>query len=1322
MKNIKFALIALVALFVPAFAEQRDPIQYHIDLDEKQPDLRVTHPIQWVYYDGNRNKGTYIDIKEDVMAKRPILDKDGKEIKRIYGDMDIIGATISKPTNGGYDYNPITKLWSGTLTYILPENDDPAHFSYNSAKSTFDFSKKPTELERNNIDGSKVIFARLYWAGGISSWYGAKAQDVNGLRKDYFSEIRGFNTIKFLTPDGKQHSINAKPQDVFWYGSYSWVNTSAKGGMYFMYQASADVTDIVKKSLTKDQRTFIAGNIKSSTSAPGWIETYRNGNWSGRYDNRPNLAPHYGGWALIIVYDFGENESKNIKPKSINIYDGLKVLDPNSSCPNLVSKRTLLHFTDFYTPPSGPVNSTLAVLTFGAKKETGSEDIQVWRDNKYESVTSNGNMSGQQLNSTITKFGTNINSGRTYNNQMDLDIFDISGKIGNAETEAWVNIIAKSEWKLDKDKEDAGYKLSSKNCESWKYGVPPARIYAERANVGLVAFSTELYSPKVCYEETLFTKNQAGVFEEVSTDSKSHTQVNKDSILRTQVAIKNLGNESAEKLTVTASLDPKSSEYEPQTTHMVLSAKSDATFTVGALNPDNTNFQKSSKNLLTFAVGKDAGRIGESNQGGTIDLTNQAFIQYDSKLKQTDDFNATIYRASFTNSALNLSFEGKIERCQEKQYYLKVIDVPNINNFRAVNKNFTGDVKDSKNLYTQIANRNFDIKIVHFGEETTPGVVKPAKTNMDTKVKVDIRTSCEATGTSVYSKEVEFKKGKDGTAIVDLKGVLIEQAYSNLYVQLSFTDPITKAVKANCASDTFTVRPKEFKIYNTSTNSEITNRVLVGGKSYPAFGAWAMNDKNNKAEGYTTDFTGDNLDTKYIRFTPEIPATCTSVTSLPVTSLAAKFTDGAAKLQRYQEGATVIADKKDFAYYEVGKAKLVIFDNQWTITSHDQKNGDCIVNSHKNTETNGKVGCNIRSEFDFEFNPQDIHVENLRITGFNGGAMTYMSNEIAMSARATFDVKARLGDADHTVARMYTKGCYAKDAQFEIDIDTGIADLNDKDNIKTPNQSDAKSKILFFRDSTNTLVTKKTTTNDNSGVYNVSKDAFTNGEVKADVKFNFARKVTEPLDPFTVNSNIFTFKNVKEQSGSTTVANTYVKPLLADETTTQFYYGIVYAPYYEGPKVGFDADVYFGIYCKNCKKDTYTLAKGTSLPSISDWYLNGSHVDSSYGSVSEYKPKSATVSLTSKDISNGIQTLTLSDTQAETTEIEMVASKWLIYNKTDDLATSNKFSVTFFDRPKWGGRALNQKGEKITNPGKVLDTNEGDLNGYSEKPSKRSDW
>jgi hypothetical protein len=1293
MKNIKFALIALITLSSGLFAFIHDGLD---------------HPIVWKQTGATNDIGVYTDIKEG-MVRRSIVDKDGKEIKRIYGDMDIIGATISVPSgtdnwgSTGYNYWPVTgTLWKGTLTYIKGLND--AGYEHNSAYSTFDFSSKPTELERNHIDGSKVIYARLYWAGGLSNpWNDHPASNVDGLRNKYFANISGFKHVRFGTPDGKTHYITAKPGDIYWWGAYAWYNTAYQGGMYFMYQASADVTDLVKASLTKDGRRFSAGNIKSSTTTPQWMSMYRDGDFK---SNRSYLAPHYGGWALLIVYDFGEEQSKNIKPKSVNIYDGLRVLDPSvRGGSGSTSKNLELEFKGFYTPPSGPVNSTLAIMSFGGKKEAGNEDIQVWYNNKYESVTSgkdtpadqwSKNEKGNQFNSTITKFGSNINPGQTYNNQMDLDVFDISGKIGNGQTSAWINLIASS---------------------GWISGI----LYSERANVGLVAFSTELYSPKVCYEETLFTKGKDAPdseFAQVSTKSNSYTEVNKDSILRTQVTIKNLGDESAERLTITASLDPNGSEYKSETTHIVTSVPiATKDFIVGTHNLDNTLFQKSSKNLLTFAVGSGAGHIGSINQGGTIDKTNKAFIQYDAVLKQIDRFQTSTYKASFTNSALNLSFDGKIDRCEEKQYYLKVIDVPNINNFRAVNKNFTGDSKDSKNLYTQIANREFDIKIVHFDENTVP-----TKTNMDTKLKVDIVTACDTTDTPIYSKEVEFKKGENGTAIVNLKKVLIKKAYSNLYVKLSFTDPITQAVKTNCTSDTFTVRPKEFKIYDTSANNEIINRVLVGGKSYPTLGAWAMHDDNGKAEGYTTEFPIDNLDTRYVRFIPEIPPTCTSVTSLPITSLTAKFTDGVAKLQRHQEGATTITDKKDFAYYEVGKAKLVIFDDKWTDASHDQTNGDCIANSHSNIEVEGKVGCNIRSEFEFVFNPQDINVENLKVTGFNGGAMTYMSNEIAMSANATFDIKARLGDTDHTVARMYTKGCYAKDAQFEIDIDTGIADLNNKDNIKTPNLSDAKSKILFFYDNTSTLVTKKATNNNNSGVYNVSKDAFINGEVKADIKFNFARKATEPLDPFTVNSNIFTFKNVKEQSGSSTVANTYVKPKTAKETSTQFYYGIVYAPSYEGPRKGFDANVYFGVYCKNCDKNTYTIAKGSFLPSTSSWFLNESHVDSSYGLVSQYKPKSASVSLTSKNIIKGVQMLTLSDTVAETTYVEMYASSWLIYNKTDPLATFNKFRVTFFDKPNWGGEAIGEDGKEVKNPGKVLDSKDGDLSGYSQKTNRRSDW
>ena len=1304
MKNIKFALIALVALSSGLFAFEHDGLD---------------HPIIWKQTGATNDIGVYTDIKEG-MVRRPIIGKDGKELKRIYGDMDIIGATISVPTNGGYNYVPVTgTLWKGTLTNI--KGIDDANYRsqctqwdrnngkctldyFNSSYSTFDFSNKPTELERNHIDGSKVIYARLYWAGGLSNpWNDHPASNVDGLRNKYFANISGFKHVRFGTPDGKMHRLTANPGDVYWWGAYAWYNTAYQGGMYFMYQASVDVTDLVKASLTKDRRTFSAGGIRTSSSLDdnNWMSMYRDGDFK---SSRAYLPPHYGGWALLIVYDFGEDESENIKPKSVNIYDGLRVLDPSvRTKPGSVSRNLELKFEGFYTPPSGNVNSTLAVMSFGGKYETGSEDIQVWDKNnrRYESVASGQNASGKQFNSTITKFGSNINSGKTYNNQMDLDVFDISGKIGNAQTDAWINLIATSEW--------VG-------------GI----LYSERANVGLVAFSTELYSPEVCYEETLFTKGKDAPdseFREVSTNENSYTKVQKDSILRAQITIKNRGNESAQKLTLTSSLEQKGSEYRPNTTYIVTSEPiTTTTFKVGPHNPDNTAFQSSSKNLLTFALGSGAGHIGSANQGGTIDKTNQAFIQYDATLKQIKKFQANIYRASFTNTALNLSFEGKIKRCDNKEYYLSVIDVPNVNNFRAVNKNFTKD-GDSQNLYTQIANRKFDIKIAHFGKETASGN-QLSKTNIDTTVGVDIVTTCAAGGVSVTQPmQVEFKKGENGKSIVELKDVLIEKAYSNLYVRLSFKDPISNQIKTSCASDTFTVRPKEFKIYDTSSKNIVNNLTLIGGRKYPNFSALATNDTGKQAGGYTT-ILPDSTGTSYARFEPTIPPTCTAVTSLPITWFMTKFTDGVAKLERYHEGATAIKDNRDFVYNEVGNAKLVILDNKWTTASNDQANSDCIANSHSNTESNGKVGCNIRSEFDFTFDPQDIHIDSLRISGFNGGPMSYMSNDISMPAIATFNVQARLGDASRTIARMYTAGCYSKDTQFTMGVDTGIADLNDRNNVKTPLPAAANARILFFNDVNNPQVVKRDNTNNNSGVYNVPSNAFTNGQlIDGQVRFNFARVVTEPINPFTVNSNIFTFTNVKEQANTAAVPNTYVKPLAANETATQFYYGIVYAPYYEGPRRGFNANVYFGVYCNACDKTTYTLANGQTLPSVTNWFTNDSHADNTYGQVNAYVQSSGagTVTITPQTIANGVQVLTLSDTQAELVDIDMQASSWLIYNKTDPAATVNRFQVNFFDRPRWGGQALGQKGNNLNGPGNVLDTEDGSLN-YSIKTNKRSDW
>ena len=90
-----------------------------------------------------------------------------------------------------------------------------------------------------------MILARLYWAGAIAN----KWRNVSDLEKKYFKDIENFQTVKFKTPKGL-YTIKSTQENTKWYGSYT------RDGMQFMYQASADVTDLVKASLgTASRRT-----------------------------------------------------------------------------------------------------------------------------------------------------------------------------------------------------------------------------------------------------------------------------------------------------------------------------------------------------------------------------------------------------------------------------------------------------------------------------------------------------------------------------------------------------------------------------------------------------------------------------------------------------------------------------------------------------------------------------------------------------------------------------------------------------------------------------------------------------------------------------------------------------------------------------------------------------------------------------------------------------------------------------------------------------------------------------------------------------------
>lgn len=460
MKNLRVALAIILSLYYTIV--NAETVSYN----------GLTHNL---VNDSTSSATRFKDVNDNAnLSKRKIYKTvNGKAIEqlKINGDIETIGATISIPKGNssqgyGYNYKPNadTSYTGSVIVDVQFVKEDPK-YSLNSSKATFKFSEK-TDLNGNSIDskitGDKVIFARLYWGGGIAKRSNSK--NPNQMRQDYFNTIKDFNKITFGAPGGKYYQVTATKEDTKWYGSY--ITNNQHSGLQFTYQASADVTDIVRETLgnTSETRTFSAGDIKSSSGTPQNHDAWRDGIWVGGL-----YPPHMGGWALVIVYDL---ESSSVQPKSVSIYDGLKILapirtsgkdengnpitlvnEPAGTVPNADVKSrldsTTVPFSGFYTPLEGKFKSSLTVLSFGAKVETNSEDIEIeTKDSSgtkvFKSVNDGiVNEKGGQFNSTISSFGKHMNASKKYNNQMDLDIYDISDHMNNRQTSTNVRLTAK---------------------------------------------------------------------------------------------------------------------------------------------------------------------------------------------------------------------------------------------------------------------------------------------------------------------------------------------------------------------------------------------------------------------------------------------------------------------------------------------------------------------------------------------------------------------------------------------------------------------------------------------------------------------------------------------------------------------------------------------------------------------------------------------------------------------------------------------------------------------------------------------------------------
>ena len=377
----------------------------------------------------------------------------------VLGDMNATGDSILRVDDGS-----TPNLISSHTAY---KDVDPAF--HNATYSLNDAEKMNSSSAVLHlppyVQGKDIVWAGLFWQGHIYR--------ENGTYTDaqVDTAAANWNSVTLKDANGAMHTLTAPLNNnnlthkAFHYAMHD------NSGFRYQYGAYYDVTSIIKNSYSPVNNTFTVGNIKTTAGqdnggfqyiaqAPAYSGSFRFG--------------LYGGWALIVVYDVDGTTAttNNVPAKNITIYDGfdLYLTWGNGTVPFT----TTLNLAGFYTPKSGAVDSKL--LLFGGAGDRGIEDDTLQLQDKkntgtFLDLSNTPNLAGKQFNHTYTYFGQHMTPTSTNKQGMDLDIYDVSDKMDNAQSSTQI-----------------------------KFGVVKKNSHCDQIFPEVIAFSTKLYEPVFCYD------------------------------------------------------------------------------------------------------------------------------------------------------------------------------------------------------------------------------------------------------------------------------------------------------------------------------------------------------------------------------------------------------------------------------------------------------------------------------------------------------------------------------------------------------------------------------------------------------------------------------------------------------------------------------------------------------------------------------------------------------------------------------------------------------------------------------------------------------
>jgi len=665
------------------------------------------------------------------------------ETRNIIGNYVATGNTVTCLTNqdgtmtGSADYN--TACSNNTdinnnnkLVRYIDIDSNPNTWNSSSAQITL-----PDIYDQNN---GGVLWAGLFWQGAVNhhSNYGAnkyvqRRAKTSGAGYTY-DDIDGTNAVINLNnTDVSKVKLKIGTTgysdivaDTFYYNMI-------ENNMVATYAAFSNVTTLFQNAqLEKGDHTITLANLTAN-------------------EGREPAIGNYGGWSLVVIYK-EDDAADSAKARNISIYNGFVAIGPDGQ-----DTEKKVHISGFKLPKEGDVNANITTFVgegeakYGGHTEAYDTMHIVHHDHEYTMPSNHPNNIFDAQADGITRNANPSKNNLTNTNGIDIDNYDVSNtlkEIRNFEQNASaldIQIISKDE-------------------------NPNDTLYTDYITPSMVAFSAELFVPNLCYNYTL----DIGGFVIDST----HNQIVTPALFLTE-----------KPLTTHLSILSKEGDFVLKDTNITYKIANSAqlhykTDSVGiAKNEISTYLNAGTSGLNQAYAQNNAGfglyigdNVGQSPNsglgGGAIDSHQMRYIRFDDEI---------------ISSEVNTSFSVKLKYLID--YGSGPLELTKIFNQKALcplpagyrtirgRFNVTSDHADDTtgkpfNLYTQVANRPFNIKVFSHDDNLTGLVnrnlaveVEPFNANYYSH---DAEISCQDIDTKVTDSTFVYFNNTDHVEIHDL--------------------------------------------------------------------------------------------------------------------------------------------------------------------------------------------------------------------------------------------------------------------------------------------------------------------------------------------------------------------------------------------------------------------------------------------------------------------------------------------------------------------------------------------------------------------------